>query len=150
MIPPSWTCPTLFGSSSRMSRIKNKTQLEVTPSKKKHPAVNRCKPNHSSTNQLINNKINTKPPIFDHSVRFGNIQSLDQSSYHHELPDEFKASPGNDLGTCSWGRWWWDEKLDQLPPSGDEISVEPKNPSVEKEIHIPNLHFWVPCLFSRV
>ena len=29
-----------------------------------------------------------------------------------------------------------------------KTNMEPENHMFEKEIHLPNLHFWVPCEFS--
>ena len=34
--------------------------------------------------------------------------------------------------------------------AGWKIKTEPKTHLVEKEYHLPNIHFWVPCSFSRV
>ena len=31
-----------------------------------------------------------------------------------------------------------------------KINMEPENHAFKKENHLPNLHFWAPCCFSRV
>ena len=73
------------------------------------------------------------------------------------------------LGTCFWScKRIWDKHVHihqyiqqtckyQIPASISlhptlipsftplKINMEPKNQPIEKEHHIPNLHFWVPC-----
>ena len=62
---------------------------------------------------------------------------------------------GTNWGSWDWAPTSWPSKLELFCASkihqllhvhpGKLISMKPENHPIEKEYHLPNLHFWVPC-----